>query len=107
MKSSPSLLSQVIIRFSDQKRKVLQLLQEKDSFRSLCGDYQQCAEALAYWNRATEEVAPLRRQEYSALLRELEQEIVEYLETQNRHEERERRTSWIGKGTSRGPSERG
>jgi hypothetical protein len=83
MKHSPPLLSHVFSRFPDQKAVVLRLLQESDPFRTLCRDYQQCANALAYWKRTTAEEAPLRRKEYHELLEELEQEIVERLQEEN------------------------
>ena len=83
MKRSPPLLSQVFSRFPDQKAMILRLLQDRDSFRTLCRDYQECANALAYWKRTAAEEAPLRRKEYDELLKDLEQEIVDHLQEEN------------------------
>jgi hypothetical protein len=63
---------------------ILRLLQDSDSFRTLCRDFQECANALAHWKRTTAEEAPLRRKEYDELLKELEQEIVERLQDAQR-----------------------
>jgi hypothetical protein len=83
MKPSPPLLSHVYSRFPDQKAVILRLLQDSDSFRTLCRDYQECGNALAYWKRTTAGEAPLRRKEYGELLKELEQEIVDHLQEED------------------------
>jgi hypothetical protein len=83
MKHSPSLLSHVFSRFPDQKTVILRLLRDSDSFRTLCRDYQECANALAYWKRTRAEEAPLRRKEYDELLEELDQEIADHLQEES------------------------
>ena len=83
MKRSPLLLSHVFSRFPDQKAMMLRLLQDSDSFRTLCRDYQECVNALAYWKRTTAAEASLRRKEYDELLKDLEQEIVDHLQEEN------------------------
>jgi hypothetical protein len=50
-----------------------------ETFKSICNDYQKCAEAVEYWKRSNLEKAPLRADEYATLLMELEEEICEYL----------------------------
>jgi len=69
----------VIERFPHRKAAVRQLFKEKDSFQTLCEDYWRCAEALEHWNQDTSEEAVVRRDEYTALLQDLEAEILENL----------------------------
>lgn len=66
-------------RFPEHSEKIQNLFKENDSFRSLCEDYRVCAKALKYWSDSTSEKAPARREEYSALLQELEEEVLIYL----------------------------
>ena len=66
-------------RFPDRKETVKALFKDSESFKTLCEDYLKCGEALKHWNLSFKEEAPLRRREYEALLRELEQEILQNL----------------------------
>lgn len=65
----------VFERFPDRKAYVKTLYRESEDFQSLCEDYRQCYGALRYWHQSSEEYAPARRHEYTALLEELEEEI--------------------------------
>lgn len=67
-------------RFPDRKATVKALYRESENFQSLCEDYRQCAAALQHWQQSSEDYAPARRHEYTALLQELEEEIVKFLE---------------------------
>lgn len=69
----------ILKRFPEHREKIQRLFKEKESFRSLCEDYRVCAKALKYWNDSTSEKAQARREEYSALLQELEEEVLIYL----------------------------
>jgi hypothetical protein len=69
----------VIKRFPDHKEAVKALYRESEDFQSLCEDYRQCAVALRYWSRSSEEHAPARRDEYTLLLQELEEELTRIL----------------------------
>ena len=69
----------VLKRFPDRKDTVKQLFKENENFQSVCEDYRRCAEALRHWNESTSEEAPARREEYAALLRDLEAEILQNL----------------------------
>jgi len=71
----------VMRKFPEHKKAIRRLLKDKDEFFTLCRDYQVCKEALGYWNASPSDQAPLRSIEYSALLQELETEIL-----QNVHE---------------------
>lgn len=46
-------------------------------FRETCVDYHTCFKALRYWSRSPSQEAPFRKQEYSILLSELKQEILQ------------------------------
>ena len=63
-------------RFPDRKETIKALFKNNESFRILCEDYHQCAEALRFWNQSSSEDAPARMREYKALLQELEKEIL-------------------------------
>jgi hypothetical protein len=69
----------VFERFPDHKETVKALYRESEDFQSLCEDYRQCAFALRYWSRSSEEHAPARKEEYTALLQELEEELSKIL----------------------------
>jgi hypothetical protein len=77
--ANPSLFF-ILKRFPEHNEKIQCLFEENDSFRSLCEDYRVCAKALKYWNDSTSEKAPARCEEYNALLQELEEEVLLYLE---------------------------
>jgi hypothetical protein len=72
----PSLFS-LFKRFPDRKQTIKALFEKSESFQTICDDYRQCAEALRHWNRSSDEDAPARTREYEALLRELEEEILQ------------------------------
>ncbi len=72
-------LFSVITRFPDRKDEVIRLFRESESFQTVCDDYRRCVEALEYWNQSDSEEAPIRRDEYAALLVDLEAEILEHL----------------------------
>ncbi len=66
----------VIERFPDRKKTLHNLYACNEAFQSLCENYRQCTEAIRYWAQAGDEKAPERHREYSALLHELELEIL-------------------------------
>ena len=68
-------------RFPDSKNALRQLYRSSESFQSLCISYQKCSDALAYWDKSESKQAPARQQEYSELFQELEQEIIQSLES--------------------------
>ena len=73
----------VIKRFPDRKDMVKRLFKESENFKAVCEDYQECAKALHHWDRSYSEEASLRKSEYSALLQELEAEILQCLTEPN------------------------
>ena len=70
----------VFERFPDQRAEIVHRLVVAPDFRSLCQDYEDCAQALEHWSQAAE--APSERvHEYTQLLEKLEHEIQEILES--------------------------
>ena len=69
----------VLSKFPDHKDKIKRLFRENESFQSLCEDYRQCSEALKYWNQSAAEEAPARGEEYGTLLRDLAEEILQFV----------------------------
>jgi hypothetical protein len=83
-KAAPEMaLAGVLEKFPEAGAKIRQLFQENSSFQSLCEDYRDCLAAWQHWRQAISEEAPALCQSYAKLLRELDQEIRDYLE----HEE--------------------
>jgi hypothetical protein len=74
----------VIERFPHHKAAVRQLFKENESFQTLCEDYRRCAEALRHWNQSASEDAAVRREEYTALLLDLEAEILGNCQVKNK-----------------------
>ena len=73
----------VFERFPDRKDNIKRLFKESENFKAVCEDYRKCSEALHHWDRSDSEVASVRRAEYSALLQELEAEILQCLTEPN------------------------
>ena len=69
----------VLKRFPKHKDNAKRLLKESESFQTMCEDYLKCAKALDHWNQSGMDIAPLRRTEYTALMQELEEEILQKL----------------------------
>ena len=72
-------LFSVLKRFPECQDTAKHLFRESESFQTMCEDYLKCFKALDHWNQSKEAIAPVRRAEYSALLRELEVEIFQKL----------------------------
>ena len=66
-------------RFPDHKKTIKRLYREDETFQSICEDYQSCYEALKRWSQSVLAEASARKIEYADLLRDLEQEILQYL----------------------------
>ena len=72
-------LFQVMQKFPDCKPSIKRLFDDGGEFKTICEDYGKCFAALHHWNQFSDEIAPKRKQEYSDLLAELEEEIHDYL----------------------------
>lgn len=73
-------LSMVSRHFSAQKAIIQFLFTYNHTFRETCIDYRECSRALIYWSRLGSREALIRKKEYSSLLGELEEEILQALE---------------------------
>ena len=73
-------LSIALDRFPDRRDTIAQLDKENMTFQTLCNDYRKCKLALRYWIQSEKDGAECRREEYEALQRELEGEILRYLD---------------------------
>jgi uncharacterized protein YdcH (DUF465 family) len=65
--------------FPEYKTIIKRLYRKDEIFRSICEDYQSCCEALKRWDLSEAEEAPIRRNEYTDLMQDLELEILQYL----------------------------
>jgi len=71
----------VVERFPEKKEVLRRLFESNQSFQSLCDEYYACMTALRYWRESDLPEAPDFRNEFSTLLSELEEEIVEQLKS--------------------------
>ena len=69
-------LFSVLKRFPEHKDNVKRLFKESESFQTMCDDYLKCIKALDHWNRSEKDIATSRRNEYAAIIQELEEEIL-------------------------------
>lgn len=70
----------VLARFPEHRSSLEKLWEDNAYFQSLCEEYDDCVAALNYWQLSDGEEAGEYRDEYAALVLELEAEILEYLE---------------------------
>jgi len=66
-------------QFSDKKPSIDLLMAEDPEFLALCEDYDACVNALRYWAKSEAPEAKTRVNEYRALVRELEEEVTQFL----------------------------
>ena len=70
----------VLKRFPEARAALRRLFRDSASFQSLCEDYRDCLAALQYWEQSISGEAPALAGAYAELLRELEQEVRQFLE---------------------------
>ena len=75
----PKSLCTVSKHFSPHRPLIEHLYFHTAVFRETCVDYHDCRKALDYWRNVSPQEASSRKQEYSSLLQELEQETVQNL----------------------------
>jgi hypothetical protein len=56
-------------------------MKEDPTFRAICEDYDACINALQYWSTSEEPEASIRINEYRILIKELEEEITQVLQS--------------------------
>ena len=67
-------------RFPDKKHSIDLLMAQDPEFLTLCEDHDACVDALRYRAKSNAPEAETRRNEYRALVRELQDEIAQALE---------------------------
>ncbi len=72
-------LFSVLKRFPQRQDTARRLFKESESFQTMCEDYLNCVKALDHWNQSMMDIAVERRAEYSAIIQELEVEILQQL----------------------------
>ena len=65
--------------FPAQRPLIQPLFRSNHVFRETCMDYHKCRKALHYWSNLSSQEASFRTQEYSVLLQELEQELLQFI----------------------------
>lgn len=73
-------LFEIFMRFPEYKDNTKILFSESKEFKSICEDYCRCSAALRYWTRSSQDSAVERKQEYAALLQDLEDELFKILQ---------------------------
>ena len=80
MPSRDKAIRELIEAFPEHSEAIERACAESSCFRSICEDFRECSEALIHWNKIISSEAGTRTEEYRELLRELEQEILGWLE---------------------------
>ena len=70
----------VMKRFPAYEDTIMRCHREDETFKSMCRDFTKCCEALRRWTKSASEESPARREEYEALMQDLEMEILQYLQ---------------------------
>ncbi len=70
----------VLERFPDLRHAIKTRFKTNEMFKTICEDYQICLKTMRHWEQADGEDAIKRQLEYWALLKELEEEILQSLD---------------------------
>jgi len=68
-------------RFPEKSETIAHFMEKDPEFRAICEDYDDCVHAWQYWAQSKEPQAETRVDEYRTLIKELENEIVEALDS--------------------------
>lgn len=82
-KNGTASMAGLLERFPEYRLPLERLWSADADFQHLCDEYQDCAIALSYWRDSPAAEASRLRAEYTALLQDLETEILGYLEKCN------------------------
>ena len=66
-------------KFSEMQHIIKKLYKDDDTFRSIYKDYQTYLDALQFWEQSSSDDAAARRSEYTQLVGELEEELMQTL----------------------------
>jgi hypothetical protein len=81
MPAKTRILNLITARFAGRDLLIERAYRHDASFRSLCEDYRDCADAIERLHKEGSTIAAVRREEYTELLEELGCEIRDWLET--------------------------
>lgn len=73
-------LSLIRNSFPGRDALIQRALRDVESFRALCEDYRECSAALERWEQRNGDEAVRRREEYTQLLAELDEDVRTWLE---------------------------
>jgi hypothetical protein len=73
-------LAPVLGKFPEAATEIRPFFRQSPAFHSLCEDYRDCQAAWEYWRQAASDESQAVCQSYAELLRELEEEVRQYLE---------------------------
>ena len=76
MARKKSSLQKVLNRFPEQSLLIKELYTASDSFRSLCENYEECTEVIKNLDYSERMMQTGYREEYEALLQDLENELI-------------------------------
>lgn len=79
MKKKYTDLFALIHRFPDREEALNRLFFRSTNFQEICEDYRKCQDALLYLARSDNDNTSASWKEYALLLKELESEIIQYL----------------------------
>jgi hypothetical protein len=80
MTSRQKTQSVIAVEFPGRDALIDHAYRESRSFRDLCRDYRNCADALEWWRRSDDDAAFARAGEYAELLSQLGSELESWLE---------------------------
>ena len=67
----------ILERFPEKSEILIALMARHSDFLAMCEDHEECVKALRYWAQSNEPDADGRVKEYSDLVRQLEEEIIQ------------------------------
>ena len=73
------MISKIPEKFSKVQYTIEKLYKGDDSFRSIYKDYQTYLDALQFWEQSSSDDAAARRSEYTQLVGELEEELMQII----------------------------
>jgi len=74
-------LASILEKFPETAARIRELFLQSPDFQSLCEDYRECLANWRHWRQAASEQAPDYLKIYAELLQELEQEVRQFLES--------------------------
>ncbi|MEN6437777.1 MAG: hypothetical protein ABFD97_04275 [Syntrophobacter sp.] len=86
MTNDTSVLDLIMARFPEHSESLEHLYVKSESFRTLCDDIRECLATLETWSQSMAEEAPVYRKEFATLLQELEEEVLQIVESERSYQ---------------------